>query len=257
MGYFVNVIAKPGCEDQINELWHAAFGEDYLVMTGDRIARGIRDLQTNPEVKHLAWVRTEADWNDIYPIFARGKGQVFLAPIDEDVADDEITDVHESLEQLQKKVAWLQAHRMLFSEIRNLQDAVDALGLDYAFDGYENGREVVYYRPDFARLPVEAKNSVYQRCLEIDAPDLWERFLTWRDNPTLENWTELRSRLIPTGTIGGESIWQLCEQMHCQRTGERRTLAGTYQDGKMPPMTDVVRAILNRPDVQGTPQNGQ
>lgn len=244
MGYYVNVVAKPGCEDQINELWCEAFDEDYLIMTEDRIAREIKALQTNPSMAHLSWVKTESDWTDVFPILARGLGQVFLDPDEGDIIED--PGVYESYAALRAKVLWLQSNRMLFAEIRNLQDAVIALELDYDFDGYENGRAVIYDAPDFARLPVEPKNSVYQRSLEMGNPSLWECFISWRDDPGVETWEALKSHSIPTGQIMGDTIWSLCEKMHAQRTGEPLTLAGVYQNGRVPPMTDVVRAVLTK-----------
>lgn len=254
MGYYVNVISKPGCEDQINDLWHRAFGEDYLIMTEERIERGIADLHVDPQFSHLKSVKTVEDWENVYPIFARRLGQVFLAPAED--SDDE-SDGVEPLATLQAKVAWLQSNRLLFDEIRNLQDAADSLGLTYDFDGYEQGREVTYDRPDFARLPSEPNNKVYNRCLSLDNPSLWERFLAFREDPCTTTWNDLKSAVVPTEVIGGETIWQFCEKLESQRTGNPTTLYGVYGGDRVPPMTDVVRAILNWPDVQRTPKEGQ
>jgi hypothetical protein len=239
MGGYVNVVAKPGCASQINELWARAFNKQWLVYTAGIIESEINYIANDSKQKHLLWVNTVEKWNKAFPIAAEGKGQVFIRAYG--YSDEAAQAFSQSNKQLRNKITWLMDHRFLFQSISGLQDAVDTLDMDIDCDALENGRKVIRKEIMFENLPVETNNRVYKLCLTYNNPTLWQKFITWRDDPNWDAWSELRHCVVPGQAM--DTIWQRVEDMAKDRDKVNYGLVGKYQQGLIPPETDVLRAI--------------
>lgn len=243
MGYYVNVEAKDGCEDQINDLWSQSF-DDFLIYTRAHIQREIDAIHSKPDFAHMRWIQAVEDWNDAIKIHAEGCGQIFLRAFgysnEESEAFRQVADLD------RRQIQWIMDNRFLFKSITSLQDAADALGMSIDCDAIKNGRPVTYEQDSFATLPVEHGNQVYAATLTHDRPRLWKAFLAYRESPCWDNWLTLRDSAPCGKEYGLTSIWQQAEVIAKQRDGQDYGLDGRYRDGKLPPETDVVMAILGK-----------
>ncbi len=240
MGYYVNVIAKKGCENQINDLWSRQFS-GWLIYTSTIIRSEIDYIAKNEEQKHLRWINTVKKWNEAFPICAERKGQVFIRAFGYN--EDRAKAFSEQNEELRKKVKWIMDYRLLFESITGLRDAVDALEMMIDCDALRNGRPIIYPVDSFDTLPFEPNNRVYQVCVAFDKARLWKHFFAWRDTPDWTHWEALRDFIVP-GEYIFKTIWQNVELIAQYRDNQNYGLSGRYRNGLVPPETDVVNAIL-------------
>jgi len=241
MGYYVNVYAKQGCEQQINELWSRAFPEESpLIATKDWIEGQIAYIKNDPEQVHIAnWCTSVNAWNKGFPIHAEGRGQIFIGSI----FATETNDFSDEPNTLRKQIQWAMDHRFLFSEITGLQDAAESLDMAISCDAIENGRDVTYEQASFASLPIMPKSFVYRLCVEHQNPRFWEAYLNFKESQDWENWSVLRHFLIPGELSLGRTVWQGCEALATQLDHKNYGLEGRYRDGHHPDLWAVDKAI--------------
>ena len=242
MGFYVNVHAKQGCSRQINSSWKKQFG-GHLVFTPSLIKHEIEFIKNDPKQHHLLYVNTIKIWDETFPIHANGRGQVFIRALgyDEDEAEIFVNENNELIE----KIKFILDHRLLFSKISGLQDAVDSLNMNINGDFIENGKIKYYTQPSFENLPKKNNNPIYIKCLILDRPDLWESYLKFVDDNT--NWTELRHKCVMNNSplSKNSTIWQRCEKIAKGRDGIDYGLKGRYQNGLIPNEFDITKAIVS------------
>lgn len=217
MGRYVNVVARPECVSQINELYSKAFPGKFLVYDRNQVEKEVRWCQTKgPE--HLRYITTAELWNESFPIHAEGRGQIFI----------ESDRTKKRTAELKAQVEWVMANRMLFDSVSGLQDA-DELGIaiEPQLDGYARGVKVMSKQPSFDALPVESEDPVYQLAKRFDRADLWEAYCRFRTTNSLENWKELRCKVVPGGTAM-LTVWQRAEALEFERSGKSYGLIGKY-----------------------------
>ncbi len=237
MGFYINVEAKKGCSRQINSAWKKLFGET-LVHTPGSIKKEIQFIKNDPKQKHLNFITSVKEWDQAFPSYANGKGQIFIRAYG--YSEEKFEKFVTENPDLIAKVKFTLDHRFLFKRISGLQDAADALGMDIDGDYIEDGKLEYEYTPSFSKLPDGKTNPVYIKCLKLDRPDIWEIFLKYADKKEL--WEDLRRLVIlkDSPLSPNSSIWQRCESI-AQARGD----SYNYSDMLSPPSEfDVIKSIL-------------
>ncbi len=241
MGFYVNVVAKKGCARQINSLWKNQF-DGFLIYTPAKIKKEIEFIHNDPESQHLNYIKTVSDWGNVFPIYKNGSGQVFLRPLG--FSEERAEEFKQENKLLLEQVQFILDNRLLFEKVSSLQDAVDALGMNISCDYMENGRSKKYTIPTFENLRQINDHPVFIRCLEIDSPILWERFLDILDNGlNNNNWANIRSMIVEFDNIRSLTIWQRCEKIEEARTGINYGLFGKFNSENVPNDYDLIKAI--------------
>lgn len=241
MGSYLDVCAKPGCEQQINEAYAKHMGDPqaWLVYSDEIIRSKIAYIHSpaGTSQAHLReYLHTVEDWNHLFSIWKTGTGQLKLSGVD----DDDLT----CIEHIRRTVAFVLDHRMLFQSITGLDDARTHGYSDFEGDLIENNRTLKRQdeRVKFSDLPT-SRTLLYTRCVEYDRPDLWEEYLRFKTSPSSETWETLRTKVVPW-VEGLKTVWQLAE-LHAQRLdGISYGLLGRFRDGNLPPF-ETVRAVLH------------
>lgn len=243
MGNYVNLYAKDGCFEQINDLWAQSFpGESFLIMTDALARKEIERIQSDPDWKHLRYITTPEQWDEALPIAARGRGQIFISACAQDLSQQEAG-------QLRLQVQFVLDNRFLFAEVTGLEDAREVLEMDVP-DGLDGHGQPVYGETlTFDQLPREPRSALYRLCVEYGRPDLWRGFVAFREAQTWEAWETLRNAIVPwdSGGVLGRTVWQLAERSAEARDGEDHGLAGRFRDGNVPSLFEVEQA-LRRPE---------
>ena len=205
MGSYVNVVAKKGCAEQINELWSREFS-GHLVYTPEIILGEIDYMKNDPQQAYAASnIHTVDDWNANFPIAAANKGQVFIGATNEDIAPEQIN-------ALAKQVKWILDHRLLFESITGLDEAREELNMHIDMDAIIHGKNIDYQPLTFNELPKEPNSEIYQHLYQYDRPDLWKNYLDYFENTDLAHWKVLRSNVIPNHDyLAQKTVWQACE----------------------------------------------
>lgn len=240
MGTYVEFIAKPGCEDQINALYAAIAGEpgNYIVNSPKTIATNIAYIHS-PKGKDQAHLRphlkTAADWDRLFPAWCCGTGQIKVSGVD---------DV-ERIAEIKRDIQFLLDNRMLFTKITGLDDACAygycTFGGDLVED-HKTKRRPPSNEPTFADLP-KGRSEFYKRCVENGRPDLWNAYLRFKADACESTWMELRQKAIPwQGRLSG--LWAMVEKLASEQDGKDFGLMGRFRDGKVPPLMLVRRALV-------------
>ena len=243
MGFYVNVKAKQGCSKQINDAWKKQF-EGFLIYTPAIIKGEIDYIRNDQSQQHLRYVDSVKVWNKTFPIHASGKGQIFLRAFG--YSEERSQEFIKENEELIQKVKFVLDHRMLFSKISGLADAVDALDMNINGEYVENGKLKYYPVPSFENLPQKHQNLVFLRCLEINRPDIWQKYLPIIDksNINFEEWKDIRNCTVTESALAkNATIWQRCESIAEARDGKNYGLEGRFRDGKVPNKFDLIKAI--------------
>lgn len=243
MGFYVNVKSKKGCASQINKLWNIQFG-DFLIYTPSRIKEEINFIQNDEKSKHLSYVNSVKIWNETFPIYKNGSGQVFIRAFGYD--EEKSNKFKKENELIKNKIQFILDHRLLFSEISSLRDAIDTFDMDIKGDYIENGKLKYYDQPTFLNLPQKPKDNVFNKCLELNSPSLWQAYLNILDNGlNYENWQNIRNYNVALNHSFSENstIWQRCEKLAYIRDKENYGLYGRYQNGSLPYELDLIKAI--------------
>jgi hypothetical protein len=241
MGTYLEVVAKPGCEDQINAAYAKTTGKagDYLVYSDSVIKSEIAYIHS-PEGESQAHLRislkTVDDWNEFYPGMRVGEGSAKLSGIDDDDAA--------GIEDIKRTVAFVLEHRMLFSSIKGLDDARRLGYCDFKDDLIEDNKSKKRppsVEPTFADLP-RGQSEFYTKCLSHNRPDLWSAYLGFKDNPCESTWVSLRQKVVPWHSgMGG--VWAAVERSATEKDGKDFGLMGRFRDGNVPTLM-LVRAAL-------------
>lgn len=238
MGTYFELVAKPGCEDQINAAYAASLGKEgnYLVYSDKIIESEIAYIHS-PKGKgqeHMrAWLHTVRDWNQAFPAFRSGTGQIKLS-----VDDDE------SINKIKLIIKFVLENRMLFKSVKGLDDARRFGYCDFQGDLIEDNKtkkRPPSDEPTFDSLP-RGRSDIYKRCVEHNRPDLWNAYLKFKANPSDQNWRDLRTKTVPwKGLL--LSLWEMVEKLSTQKDGKDFGLRGRFCDGNVPPLTVVCAAL--------------
>lgn len=245
MGTYLDLEAKRGCEDQINELYRQMTGNpnDFLVYSDEVIRSEIEYIHSpagESQAHMRPWLRTVQDWNMHFPTCRSGTGQIRLTGVGEmlrNVSNPE-TKVDEEVQrvlQTQRDVQFVLDNRLLFKKIWGLDEARQRGLTDFGpGDGLIDGKPV--YRPresevGFSELP-RGKCEVYRLCVKHNRPDLWKAYVEFAQNPNRETWRELRSKCIPWH--GLSTVWQRVERVAQQQDGKDYGLLGRFREGRVP-----------------------
>ena len=242
MGTYLELKAKPGCEDQINQAYAAHRGDakHWLVYSDKIIEEEIRYIHSpkGAAQAHLRpYLKTLKDWQRVFPALKSGTGQLKLSGLE--FSEEE----SEEKRRLIADIAFILNHRMLFSSIEGL-DGARELGLtDFSAErivehkGLSRKTEAL----SFAQLP-KSRSALYRRCVEWDRADLWGAYLDFRQSPCEQTWCALRSKVI--SWIKGEpTIWQRVETAASERDGKHFGLLGRFRDGNIPSFW-LLRSVL-------------
>ena len=244
MGFYVNVKAKKGCAAQINKLWKNHFN-GLLIYTPAKIKKEIAFIQSDEKSKHLSYVKTVKIWDETFPIYANGCGQIFIRAYGYD--EEESEKFKQENQEMVDKIKFILDHRMLFSKISSLQDAVDTLDMDIKGDYIENGKLKYYDIPSFENLPQKPRNKVFNKCLEMDRPCIWQSYLKIQEvGMNKETWKEIRSKSNLQSCSGSDNItiWQRCESLATARDGVSYGLFGRYNENEFPDELDLLKSVI-------------
>lgn len=200
MGFYVNAYAKKNCAGQINKLWKAEFG-GFLIYTPYRIKK---EIEVHNSHNQGVFIDSVKDWNNLFPILASGRGQIFIRAMGYD--EEESINFMKSNEHLKNQIKFLLDNRFLFEKITNLQNAVDTLDMIIDADYIENGRNKKNIVISFDQLEQHDKCPLYQKCLEKDDPEMWSMFLQFKkDGMTEELWDKLKHKTVD---FCGQTLFQ-------------------------------------------------
>ncbi|WP_305906273.1 hypothetical protein Q9L42_020735 (plasmid) [Methylomarinum sp. Ch1-1] len=251
MSKYVNIIAKDGCSEQINELWLHQF-ELPIIYTAELIQQQIEFVRGDPRQQYLAsQLDTVEDWNRLVPVHAENCGQLFFLSEEYD----------EQYYRYREQVQWLLDHRLLFKSITGLQDAIDELDMDIDGDAIIDGRLVHVPVLTFEDLPKLPNSKIYQYVQRFDRPDLWQGYLNFKEHPTEESWYALRHMIMPrVDFLREKTVWATCEAFASRIDGKGFGLTGRYREGEFPTAFEIEKAFqetikmadeqLNREDKQ-------
>lgn len=241
MGKYVNVRAKKEQGDKINRLWENEGHSGFLIYTKKEIENEIDYIQKSKskDFDHLRGrLKTVSDWNNFFPSFKEGNGQIFFNPVYETDTDYK--------KELKKQILFVLDNRFLFNKITGFEDIRDVFDDIFVKGDYvENGKTMYYPRADFENLP-QNPDPVLEICLEADRPDLWKSFCEFRDDPNEKTWENLKHKIVPNfDFVKAKTVWQICEQNEKNITGVDYGLKGKFKDGTVPALFDVYRGILD------------
>lgn len=241
MGNYINVRSKKGCEDLINDLWSREFKCDsWLIYSKTVILDEIAYIQSGkaPSQTHLVpYLHTVDDWNNMFPAFKEGNGQVFISAFGADIAPEEV-------DRLRKKVRFVLDHRFLFTKVTGLRDAKEELGMDIQFDRLdEYGKPHIDKLVTFSDLPIMPKSVVFRKCLQYSRPDLWQAYYLFIERPSQSSWEDLRDKVVPWSSIFGKTVWQICEAQAEDRDGKSYGIYGRFRDGNIPSIFEIKKAL--------------
>lgn len=203
MGFYVNAYAKKDCYKQINSLWKKQFG-GFLIYTDYRVKKEIEYMHKNDQ---CLFIKSVKNWNDNFSILAVGRGQVFLRAFGYD--ELRIEEFKKENNELKEKVQFLLDNRFLFEKITGLQDAVDTLDMNINCDYIENGRNKNYEFNSFDKLPQHHNDMVFNKCLQINNPDLWANYLEIKKEGLSPFFWDKTKHIIIDKNIGfGETLLQ-------------------------------------------------
>lgn len=245
MGFYVNVVAKNECAEQINQLWQKKFNT-FLVYTPTIIQNEIDFIQKSDDRKHLQYITSIEQWNKTFPIFKENCGQIFLRAYG--YSDEESAEFQKENQLLKEQILYLLELRFLFKEIKNLNDANDVFDdLNIDFDAIINGKKIHYEEPSFLNLPQPRNNKVYDKCLFLNQPKLWSLYLAYKKTYSYDVWKEMRNLIIDYNIGFGETLWQRVEKLYSARNNTTASIYNPHyndKDKNVPPESVMRLAIL-------------
>lgn len=241
MGAYVQLVAKPGCEKQINEAYARWMNDasEWLVYSQPIVEHEIAWIHSaaGAAQAHLRpYLKTPADWERLFPVLKIGTGQFKVSGVEEDEQS--------RIEDIKRTIEFVLDHRMLFQRIQGLDDARIRGFTDCPHDLIEQhqGRKRPDERVSFAELP-HSSTELYRRCVEQDRPDLWEAYLNFKQTPSWHTWCGLRDKVVPWSTGSWQTVWQLAEAQAKVEDGVDPGLLGRFREGNHPSF-DLVRLAL-------------
>lgn len=240
MGTYLELKAKPGCEDQINTAYAAMTGEknDWLVYS-DRIIESEIAFIHSPAGKGQAhmrsWLNTVDDWNKAFAVWRSGTGQIKLSGVDD---EDK-----ERVTNIARDIQFILDNRMLFEAITGLDDTRRYGFCDFQGDLIENHQTKTRPPsddPKFSDLP-RATSRFYRLCVQHDRPDLWGAYGQFKDNPCEETWLKLRTKTVPWLRLN--TVWSEVEKRAAKMDGRDFGLLGRFRDRHVPSLMLVLAAL--------------
>lgn len=225
MGTYLRFVAKPGCEDQINDAYSAISMDpkQWLVYSERVIADEIAFIHSSAgeSQAHLRrHVRTMQDWESHFPNMRRGTGKIKLSAIN---------DERES--PIKRDIKFIIEHRKLFKSIDGIDEAFERGLCDFAHDLLFND------------LPSGAC-EVFRLCCEHGCPELWMAYHGFKTSPCEETWEVLRTRLVPWH--GRMTVCARVKEWARFRNGQDFESRGRFRDGNLPSIRQL-RAALRAP----------
>lgn len=246
MGTYLSVVAKAGCEDQVNEAFASIDGlEDrFLVYSKKIIEREIQYIHS-PDGEgqaHLRqFMRSVEDWEKMFPTLKERTGLVKLSGLDDDDQSKR--------SRVQKIIDFVTQNQFLFDRIVGLDDAKD-LGFECRFAesvilSPEEQANWVEPEPEptFDVLAV-GQSNFYSRCVESNRPDLWAAYLAFEKAPSDQTWGNLRQKVIPWRKEAFATVWQLVEAQAAKKTGNLFRTEPLFRNGAFPSVFEV-RQVLS------------
>jgi hypothetical protein len=244
MGTYVELKAKPGCEDQINAAFSAMTGnpKDFLVYSEKKIKADIAYIHSpkGTSQAHLRpYLNTVDDWEKVFPTMRLGTGEIKVSGVED---DDEAR-----IAQIKRNIQFVLDYRMLFKTVTGLDDATRHGFCSFKGDMIEDHKiknRPPSNEPTFSDLP-KGRSEFYKQCVKYSRPDLWSAYLDFEKDPTELTWTSLRQKVIPWGKSALAGLWAKVEELATNRDGQSFGLMGRYRDGNVPSITMVRRALAD------------
>ena len=237
MGTFLELKAKRGCENQINEAYALLTGDSdqYLICSDEVIRRHIAFIQTTGTNMPLKELRTVKDWKRIFTASGPGRGHIKLLVAAEEPAE---------LARIRRDVEFVLEHRTLFQSICGLEEARAFFDEDVI--EHQRTLKLIDESPSFGNLPVSA-NELYSRCVKYGRPDLWAALLEFKSAPTEASWTVLRDHTVPW-SAESFTVWQLVERLALGEDDfdwdeSECAQRGRFRDGTVPAYETVREAL--------------
>lgn len=240
MGAYVDLTARPGCEEQINQAYALCVGrpDAWLVYSRGIIETEIAYVHSEaaPKDQHhmRVWLHTVEDWEKALPTLKVGMGQI---KVSRGLSTDEESAAEEA--EIRRDMKFVLDHRFLFSTVTGLDDARRYGLTEATSEQLENGHGRPRPQEDelsFASLPHSA-TQLYKLCVQYGRPDLWAAYLGYRDAQSTETWEELRCKCIPwlgAVSLAGPTVWQRTEELATAQDGRDFGLQGRFRDGNFP-----------------------